>query len=185
MDANPDTERVVGRGLAAAVPWGEMTTETAKIGRNARSNGHGDVHDEASSRLAEVDQRYTRGRRVIIDVLAAATRPLTVPEISELAPDASLPVSSAYRNLTILVEAGVVERVIGSDEHGRYELAEVVSHHHHHLLCTTCGAVADVAADGRLERALAAAADAAQKSIGFDVTAHRLDLLGTCRSCRA
>ena len=143
-----------------------------------------DVHREAASRLGEVEQRYTRGRRAIIDVLVAATRPLTVPEISELAPDGSLPVSSAYRNLTVLVDAGVVHRVVGSDDHGRYELAEVVSDHHHHLLCSSCGTVADIAADGRLERALVAAAEAARDDIGFEVTGHRLDLLGRCRACR-
>ena len=145
----------------------------------------GDVHDEASARLADVDQRYTRGRRVIIDVLAAATRPLTVPEISELAPAGALPVSSAYRNLTVLVEAGVVERVVSSDEHGRFELAEAVSNHHHHLLCGSCGTVSDIAADGRLERALRAAAEAAREAIGFEVSSHRLDLLGTCETCRS
>ena len=141
------------------------------------------IHEEVAARLATLQQRYTRGRRAIVAALEASERPLSVPEIVEsIAGD--LPQSSAYRNLSMLVEAGVVHRIQASDEFARYELAESLGAHHHHLLCGDCGAVADVAATPRLERALAEAAKVAAEESGFDVTGHRIDLLGKCAACR-
>jgi Fe2+ or Zn2+ uptake regulation protein len=153
----------------------------------AEVDGHarGDVHDQVVRRLRAEDLRYTPGRRAIVDVLGAAERPLTVPEILERSAPRAVPLSSAYRNLTALVEAGVAHRVAGTDDHGRYELAEDLAGHHHHLLCDTCGVVTDIATSPRLERALAEAGRVAGEEAGFEVTGHRIDLLGRCRACSA
>jgi Fe2+ or Zn2+ uptake regulation protein len=134
-------------------------------------------------RLRAVNQRYTPGRRVIVDVLSSAPRPLTVPEILGSPPGAGLRQSSAYRNLTVLVDAGVVHRLAG-DDLGRFELVEDLSGHHHHLVCDSCGVFADVTALPRLERALAEAARLAADETGFVVTGHRIDLVGRCVDCR-
>jgi Fe2+ or Zn2+ uptake regulation protein len=145
---------------------------------------HGDrIHDEAALRLAALDQRYTANRREIVQVLAGADRPLTLTEIVDVAP--AVPVSSAYRSLTVLADAHVVRRVAGTDDTGRFELAEDLSgQHHHHLICSNCGTVVDVAASPRLERALAEAATAAAEESDFEVHEHRIDLVGRCSNCR-
>jgi Fe2+ or Zn2+ uptake regulation protein len=143
-----------------------------------------DVHAEASLRLAALDQRYTAGRRAIVEALIGASRPLTVPQLLAGTQRGVVPVSSAYRNLTVLLDAGIVHRLPGADEFARYELAEELAGHHHHLLCGKCGAVADVATSSRLERALDEAARVAAAENGFDVTGHRIDLLGLCGDCR-
>lgn len=140
------------------------------------------IHDAVGVRLARVDQRYTRLRRLLVDTLAAAARPLTIPEIVASAP--RLPQSSAYRNITTLVEVGVVRRVPGTDDHSRYELDEELSGHHHHLVCSHCGRVDDVPATPRLERALTAAARAVTDKQGYQVREHRFDQLGLCPDCR-
>jgi Fur family ferric uptake transcriptional regulator len=148
----------------------------------ADSNGDR-IHDEAALRLAALDQRYTSNRREIVGVLATAERPLTINEIVDVA--ASVPVSSAYRSLTVLADARVVRRVSGNDDTGRFELAEDLSgQHHHHLICSNCGTVVDVAASPRLERALAEAARAAAEESDFEVHEHRIDLVGRCADCR-
>ena len=141
-------------------------------------------------RLAALDQRYTRGRRALVEVLGDTDRPLTIPEILEAANRSRsgghrLPQSSAYRSLTALAEAGVVRRLAGNDDLGRFELAEDLSgHHHHHLVCTSCGLVADVPASPRLERALSEAGRVAAEETGFEVNDHRIDLVGRCSDCR-
>ena len=140
------------------------------------------VHDEIARRLAGDDQRYTRLRRALVETLAASGRPLTIPEI--LAATPNLPQSSAYRNVTTLMDAGVVRRVAATDDHGRFELAEGFSGHHHHLVCATCGKVDDIRASPRLERALAEATRAAADEQGYDVIEHRFDLVGVCPDCR-
>ena len=142
------------------------------------------MHREAALRLAALDQRYTRGRRAIVEALSGADRPLTVPEILTGTGRAVLPVGSSYRNLTVLLDAGVAHRLPGADEFARYELAEELAGHHHHLVCEKCGKVADVDTSSRLEKALAEAARVAAAENGFDVTGHRIDLLGLCDDCR-
>ena len=143
-----------------------------------------DIHAEAATRLSALDQRYTRGRRSIVDALSAAARPLTVPEILEANGGGAVPISSAYRNLNVLLEAGVVHRLPGADEFARYELAERLAGHHHHLLCGDCGAVIDAPSSPRLEKALHDAAALVAADTGFEVTGHRIDLLGRCADCQ-
>ena len=141
------------------------------------------VHEAVSLRLAGVELRYTHMRRVLVETLADAGRPLTVPEI--LASSPGLPQSSAYRNMTALIEVGVVRRVAGSDDHGRFELAEELSGHHHHFVCANCGKVDDVHPSPKLERALGEAARAVAEEQGYEVTEHQLDLVGLCPDCRS
>ncbi len=141
-----------------------------------------DVHPEVAVRLARVEQRYTSSRRALVETLASAGRPLSIPEILAATPE--IPQSSAYRNLTALIDAKALRRVAGTDDHGRFELAEDLAGHHHHLICDMCGQVIDIAASPRLERALAEAARVAEEDTGFSVDDHRMDLVGTCSQCR-
>ena len=140
------------------------------------------VHNEIALRLARDEQRYTRLRRALVETMANARRPLTIPEILETNPGLSQ--SSAYRNITVLTDVRAVRRVSGVGDHGRFELAEDLSSHHHHLVCGSCGKVSDVHPSPRLERALAEAARAVADEDDFDVTDHRFDLLGRCADCR-
>ena len=107
--------------------------------------------------------------------------------MAEILRDApGVPQSSAYRNLSALCEAGVVRRIAGADDLGRFELAEDLSgHHHHHLVCWSCGRVTDIAAFPRLEQALAEAARLAASETGYEVDDHRIDLGGRCPQCLA
>lgn len=139
------------------------------------------VHEEIALRLARLDQRYTRLRRALVEAMAGAGRPVTIPEILKTNPGLSQ--SSAYRNIATLIDAGAARRVTGAGDHGRFELAEDLAGHHHHLVCATCGTVVDVSPSPRLERALGEAAVAAAQVDGFRVTEHRFDLVGRCADC--
>ncbi len=141
-----------------------------------------DLQTSVADRLREWDQRYTKGRRALVDVLEAATRPLTIQEI--LGRDKALAQSSAYRNLVILEQAGVVHRVLSTDDFARFELAEdLTDHHHHHLICSQCGQVADFTVAPEVEEALGLALGRAAAAAGFLAHDHRLDLIGQCRRC--
>lgn len=142
------------------------------------------LHGEVAERMSAIDQRYTRGRRELVEVLAAAPRPLTAAEL--VAASASIPQSTVYRNLAVLGQAGVVHRVAGTDEFVRYELSEAVTgRHHHHLVCRRCGAVEDFAAPTGLERSVRTLMAAIGTDRGFRPEAHRLDVVGTCSTCSA
>ena len=141
-----------------------------------------DLHDTAAARLRQHDQRYTRNRRAIVEALAATDRPLTIPEL--LASRRELPQSSAYRNLGLLEEAGVVRRVVGGGEFACYELAEDLTEHHHHFICSTCGMVEDFTLPHDVESAVERALSRVAKRSRFDGVYHQLDLVGTCARCR-
>jgi Fur family ferric uptake transcriptional regulator len=142
-----------------------------------------ELHRTVTGRLAARDQRYTRGRRVIVDSLTAAQGPVTLPELLAAAP--SLAQSSTYRNLAILEDAGVVRRLVHGGEHAHYELAEDLLGHHHHLICTHCGSVRDVTLGTRLERSLDAAFERVADDEGFRPERHAIDIYGACADCVA
>lgn len=140
-----------------------------------------DLHETVAARLRHVDQRYTHGRRQLVELLAAARRPLSIPEI--LSEREGLPQSTVYRNLAVLESVGAVRRVDASDGFSRYELAEDLTGHHHHLVCTSCGTVADYTPSQRLERSMARAIAQIAAGTGFRPESHRLDLVGVCADC--
>jgi Fe2+ or Zn2+ uptake regulation protein len=140
-----------------------------------------ELHATAGDRLREGEQRYTSSRRALVEALAAADRPSTIPELLGGRPD--LAQSSAYRNLTVLEQVGIVRRVVTGGEHARFELAEDLTGHHHHLVCGACGTVEDFTVSAALERSLEAALAKVADGTGFQVDHHRLDLVGTCPRC--
>lgn len=141
------------------------------------------VHEAAAARLFEAGQRYTPARRQLVEAMRAAGRPLTIPELVARADD--VPQSSAYRNVTLLMEAGVARRIAGTDDHARFELAEtMLGNHHHHLVCAHCGRVEDIDPPAMLELALGEAARQVARQQGYEITEHRLDLEGLCPDCR-
>lgn len=141
-----------------------------------------ELHPVVSRRLERDGQRYTSGRRQLVELLSHTPHPVTIPEI--LAVDPTLPQSSVYRNLTVLERAGVVVKVITTGEWGCYELAEDLTGHHHHLICDSCGAVRDVDVPDHLERLLDTALTTVAEEQGFVLDRHRLDLVGRCADCR-
>ena len=145
-------------------------------------NTAGDLHDVVEDRLRRSDQRYTTGRRAIIELLVGAGYPVSIGDIADRAPN--LPRSSAYGHLVDLQVAGVVRRVAANDEFARYELSEEFTEHHHHLLCTRCGKVIDVTPSPAFERSVSATVDRLAEAEGFQPHSHRLDILGLCEDCR-
>jgi Fur family ferric uptake transcriptional regulator len=148
-------------------------------GRSA--SGDEELHATVAARLRRVDQRYTTVRRQLVQILADAHGPRSVPDLLTAIGD--LPQSSVYRNLADLVQAGVARRVQTTDDLARFELAEDLAGHHHHLVCTGCGEVVDVTLSRAIERAVGRAAEEIAAAARFRPGGHRLDLLGLCERC--
>jgi Fur family ferric uptake transcriptional regulator len=139
------------------------------------------LHGLVEHKLRRASQRYTQGRRQLVEVLAGAGHPVSIEDIGERAP--GLPRSSAYRNLVDLEQAGIVRRVATNEEYSHYELAEDITEHHHHLVCNHCGRVVDVTPPAGFESAMAGYLDAVSAASGFRATDHRLDVFGMCAGC--
>ena len=142
---------------------------------------HPEVHDAVGTRLRGKGQRYTGARKILVELLESAGRPLSIPEILEKEP--ALPQSTVYRNLAVLASAGVVRNVASGDDFTRYELDEELTVHHHHLVCTSCGSVSDYTMPRRMEASVTRAIAEIAADTGFRVQSHRLDVIGHCASC--
>jgi len=141
----------------------------------------GSLHPTVEDRLSRVGQRYTSNRRALVEALAAGSGPLSIADLLAVTP--GVPQSSAYRNLAVLEEAGVVRRVITEYEFTRFELDEGLTEHHHHLVCSNCGRVEDVEIPDSFERSIDRTLERLARDAGFATVGHRLDVIGRCRSC--
>ena len=147
-----------------------------------------DVHVEVARRFVQHNQRYSSKRRAIVSMLEISDRPLTILEILQRSKSLKgtkneIAQSSLYRNLVVLEEVGAVQRVVSTDDNGRYELNEEILGHHHHMLCSKCGDVRDVTVPAQLEEELDNALTQLAKRSGFKLDQHRLDLIGRCKKC--
>ncbi len=139
------------------------------------------MQQAVGKRLAKADSRFTGSRKSLVEILAKAGQPMSMPEILAAA---RLPQSSAYRNLTVLENAGVVRRIVTHDDFYRYELAEDLTEHHHHLVCEHCGLVEDFTLSKGLEASIESALAKTASKRGLAVGGHRVDVYGLCRECR-
>ena len=130
------------------------------------------------------DVRYTAGRRLVTLRLVREKGPRSAADLHE-ALRAELPLSSLYRTLTVLTEAGVLQRSHDGAGVGLFELAEWLRGHHHHLVCIECGTVEDVQLDAETERTLTRLANRIAGKAGFAHIGHRVDVEGYCTSCKA
>jgi Fur family ferric uptake transcriptional regulator len=133
-------------------------------------------------RLAESGVRFTRGRRAVVRDLQQADGPRSAAEIHRSVAD-RVPLSSLYRTLSVLEGCGVVVPHHGLRGTTRYELAESIRGHHHHLVCSSCGAVDDVALDHDTEKELARLVAEVAAAGGLDPRSHTLEVEGRCRRC--
>ena len=133
-------------------------------------------------RLAAAGVRYTAARRAVVAELLRSGGPRSAAEIDD-GLRRSIPLSSLYRSLAVLEEAGVLTPHHGTRGVTRYEPAEWLSGHHHHLVCNDCGGVEDVAVsrsdEGRLDDLVGAIAGRA----GFRPGGHALEIEGKCARC--
>ncbi len=86
--------------------------------------------------------------------------------------------ATVYRTLKMLTESGVVQEHKFGDGHTRYELADEDAHHDH-LICLSCGNITEFE-----EPAVEALQDRIATRHGFEVTAHKHELYGTCADCQ-
>jgi Fe2+ or Zn2+ uptake regulation protein len=93
--------------------------------------------------LREAGLRVTAGRLALLDALEHAPHSDAVSlHRTLLAADAHTSIQSVHNVLGDLTAAGMLRRIEPANSPARYELR--VGDNHHHIVCTSCGAVADV-----------------------------------------
>lgn len=86
--------------------------------------------------------------------------------------------TTVYRNLQALVDAGEVDAIRTADGEAAYRRCSPT--HHHHLICRRCGATVEVADDAVESWATKVAAEH-----GFSDVTHTVEVHGVCASCAA
>lgn len=127
-------------------------------------------------RLEARDHRITAPRMAVIGVVASMAGHFTADELA--AKVRGVGRATVFRTLKLLVDEGLVCRVLLEDGKLHYRVSR--STHHHHLVCTSCGVVEDFTTCD-----VADLIAALGNRTGFQIESHWLELYGRCRSCLA
>jgi Fur family ferric uptake transcriptional regulator len=91
---------------------------------------------------------------------------------------ASVGLTTVYRHLQALAEAGEVDVLRTAEGESVYR-ACAGDDHHHHLVCRSCGATVEVTGP-----AVEAWAETIAAEHGYRDVSHTLEVFGTCSTCR-
>lgn len=134
--------------------------------------------DRVNTSLVRRGLRLTAQRVAILEAIDLAEGSFTAQQLHDTlrrtSPDLGL--TTVYRTLDILAEAGAVERVHGL---GRCEAFVAAGRGHSHtIVCSSCGAATELLDCGCDELVAAAA-----RQSGYRIDDHLIQLSGICERC--
>ena len=133
------------------------------------------VAEQILGTLEERGYRSTAPRRALAAAIGEQQRHFTAEGLRQQL-QSNLGRATVFRTLKILVEAGVLCRVLLEDGDLHYQLSH--RGHHHHLLCVHCGSSQDLTGCD-IEEVLVSTSS----TYGFELTGHWLEVYGRCREC--
>jgi Fur family transcriptional regulator, ferric uptake regulator len=124
--------------------------------------------------------RNTRQRAEVLALLAGTDEFRSAQQLhAELrARGSGVGLTTVYRTLQLLADAGEVDQMRMDDGEQRYRRCSR-SQHHHHLVCRSCGRTVEAEAPA-VERW----AEKLASEHGFADVEHTLEIAGTCPDCR-
>lgn len=133
------------------------------------------LQESVAQQLEARGYRLTPARLAVLAAVLARSDHFTVDDVCRHVRRAGR--ATVFRTMKLLVELGVVCRVLLEDGSLHYRLAR--DGHHHHLVCVQCGQVQDFTDCSITDwmRELAGRND-------FSVEGHWLELYGRCRPCQ-
>jgi Fur family ferric uptake transcriptional regulator len=123
--------------------------------------------------------RSTRQRTAVADVLGRVDGFRSAQDLHDLLrhEGASIGLTTVYRHLQALSDAGQVDVLRTDDGEAVYRRCPTESHHHH-LVCRSCGRSVEIEGPEVERWAAATAADH-----GFIDVSHTVEVFGTCGDC--
>jgi Fur family ferric uptake transcriptional regulator len=124
-------------------------------------------------------QRMTRQRAAVSGLLADVDDFRSAQQLHEMLRSRgdAVGLATVYRTMQALVDAGEVDMIRTADGESLYRRCTERGHHHH-LVCRSCGATVEIAAD--IVERWASQVGAAH---GFSDVEHTAELTGTCAAC--
>jgi len=133
--------------------------------------------------LEDEGGRLTKERAILLQVSCELATHFTPESIQQTlaARGARMAMTTIYRNLPLLENAGIIRRTTFSEEDKNE--ATTYEHvwgrpHHDHLLCQKCGKKVEFQYD-----ALEVLQDEVARKHGFRLVRHHLELVGLCPDC--
>ena len=137
--------------------------------------------DKFSNHLHAQGLKFTPERRTVLNEVFAIHNHFEAEDLLLQIRQGGHRVSrgTIYRTLALLVECGLVRKVIFTEKHAHYE--HVYGHkHHEHLICKGCGLVIEFYQDV-LEDSL----EETCRGYNFQMESHKVEVLGYCKDCSA
>ena len=125
----------------------------------------------------QLNLRMTRQRKVILEELRKVDTHPSADELYEMVrkrlPRISL--GTVYRNLEILSESGEIQKLELGCTLQRFD---GIAANHYHIRCIHCDRVVDAPAD-----IYVTVSHDLKNATDFEITGHRLELIGICPAC--
>lgn len=134
----------------------------------------------AIDQLRESGVRLTPQRAMVLEAIYHSDGHLSVEEVHERVQQLSpyVDLSTVYRTVMFLKQQGVIGELRLDGQPVRYEAVRF-GREHHHVVCSSCGAMIDVASDD-----LETLSELLDTKYGFEVNLVHLTLVGQCPACR-
>jgi Fur family ferric uptake transcriptional regulator len=130
--------------------------------------------DQIMQAIEDRGYRATSPRQRLVLKVAGMDGHFTAEELRKKVPQIGR--ATVYRSLSLLVDAGILCRVLLEDGSLHYQLSH--RGHHHHLICAECGLSQDLLGCD-IETVLKEKAAQHQ----FQPEGHRLEVYGKCHRC--
>lgn len=127
--------------------------------------------------LKEHDKFFTNPRRIIFEELANLNHP-TAEElfIAIRNRPAKISLATIYRNLQTMEEVGLIDKLnFKTTAETRYEIRKEL---HYHVVCTHCGAIAEMGSFRSVS-----IEPTAEKLTGYKAQGHDVTVYGLCPNC--
>lgn len=133
---------------------------------------------EAVNILKSNGVRMTPQRHAILNYLLSNMNHPTADEIYK-ALETTFPnmsVATVYNNLRVFKEAGLVRELTYGDASSRFDAN---MDEHYHIICQKCGKITDFKYPSLIDAEVTA-----EKSTGYHVKSHRMEIYGFCPDCK-
>lgn len=141
-----------------------------------------DKYSNFKEQLKERGYKLTMQRQAVLDaIIGHEGEHLSTEEVYDLVKKAhpEIGLATVYRTLLLFERMELVYKIDLDDGCSRYELNKHnEDHRHHHLICTKCGAVAEVEED-----LLESLEEQILRKNNFIVKDHRVKFYGYCSKC--
>lgn len=124
-------------------------------------------------------KNYSKQREEIIEVIKNSYNHPTAEDIYMIvkAKDPAVSRSTVYRNLGLLVEDGMIQKIsmlVGPD---KYDYKRIP---HNHVICTKCGKILDFEYNFQLEKLK----ESIKKQTGIEISSKNIAIEGICENCK-